>query len=62
LTLFLVPYVRPRAYYGATNFFGGPTSSVNRERLELLEKQNEDASFVILSDLHLDNVEVSESD
>ena len=50
-----------RAYYGTTNFFGGPASSLNRDRLELLERENEDANFVILSDVYLDNVSVSQN-
>jgi len=35
---------------------------VNRDRLLLMEHQNADTSFVILSDVHLDNIIVSESE
>lgn len=46
-----------RSYFGITNFFGGP-SQTNTERLQIIERENEGAKFVILSDVHLDNVTV----
>ncbi|CAJ0953394.1 unnamed protein product [Ranitomeya imitator] len=51
-----------RAYYGNTNFFGGPsaTSVKSSVKLKQLEEENEDAMFVFLSDLWLDQVEVIE--
>lgn len=51
-----------RAYYGNMNFFGGPsTTSVKASaKLKQLEEENEDAMFVIVSDVWLDNVEVME--
>lgn len=51
-----------RAYYGNMNFFGGPsTTSVKASaKLKQLEEENEDAMFVIISDVWLDNVEVME--
>ncbi|CAL8111184.1 unnamed protein product [Orchesella dallaii] len=45
-----------RSYFGAVNFFGGPSTHANRDRLEILEREQEGTTFVILSDLHLDNV------
>ncbi|KAF5892253.1 DNA polymerase epsilon subunit 2, partial [Clarias magur] len=49
-----------KSYYGNVNFFGGPsTTSVKvSAKLKQLEEENEDAMFVIISDLWLDNVEV----
>lgn len=47
-----------RSYFGATNFFGDDLTNANRERLELLERENEGAMFVILSDVHLDDITV----
>lgn len=51
-----------RAYYGNLNFFGGPsTTSVKASaKLKQLEEENEDAMFVIVSDVWLDNIEVME--
>ncbi|KAA8582074.1 hypothetical protein FQN60_008814 [Etheostoma spectabile] len=51
-----------RAYYGNLNFFGGPsTTSVKASaKLKQLEEENEDAMFVIVSDVWLDSVEVME--
>lgn len=51
-----------RAYYGSMNFFGGPSSTSVKAsaKLKQLEEENEDAMFVILSDVWLDNVEVLE--
>lgn len=44
------------------NFFGGPsTTSVKASaKLKQLEEENEDAMFVIVSDVWLDNIEVME--
>lgn len=51
-----------RAYYGSVNFFGGPsTTSVKASaKLKQLEEENEDAMFVIVSDVWLDSVDVME--
>lgn len=51
-----------RAYYGSLNFFGGPSSTSVKAsaKLKQLEEENEDAMFVIISDVWLDNVEVLE--
>lgn len=51
-----------RAYYGNINFFGGPsaTSVKASAKLKQLEEENEDAMFVIVSDVWLDNIEVME--
>ncbi|XP_046874351.1 DNA polymerase epsilon subunit 2 isoform X1 [Hypomesus transpacificus] len=56
------PSSTTRAYYGNTNFFGGPsTMSVKASaKLKQLEEENEDAMFVVLSDVWLDSVEVLE--
>uniref|UniRef100_A0A671V7T5 DNA polymerase epsilon subunit n=1 Tax=Sparus aurata TaxID=8175 RepID=A0A671V7T5_SPAAU len=56
------PSSSTRAYYGNMNFFGGPsTTSVKASaKLKQLEEENEDAMFVIVSDVWLDNVEVME--
>uniref|UniRef100_A0A8D3BAK3 DNA polymerase II subunit 2 n=1 Tax=Scophthalmus maximus TaxID=52904 RepID=A0A8D3BAK3_SCOMX len=53
------PSSATRAYYGNINFFGGPsTTSVKASaKLKQLEEENEDAMFVIVSDVWLDNVE-----
>uniref|UniRef100_A0A9J8BFB5 DNA polymerase II subunit 2 n=1 Tax=Cyprinus carpio carpio TaxID=630221 RepID=A0A9J8BFB5_CYPCA len=51
-----------RAYYGNINFFGGPSSTAVKAsaKLKQLEEENEDAMFVIVSDVWLDRVEVLE--
>uniref|UniRef100_A0AAQ6ANL1 DNA polymerase epsilon subunit n=1 Tax=Amphiprion ocellaris TaxID=80972 RepID=A0AAQ6ANL1_AMPOC len=56
------PSSATRAYYGNLNFFGGPsTTSVKASsKLKQLEEENEDAMFVIISDVWLDSVEVME--
>uniref|UniRef100_A0A7N6FET6 DNA polymerase epsilon subunit n=1 Tax=Anabas testudineus TaxID=64144 RepID=A0A7N6FET6_ANATE len=56
------PSSATRAYYGNMNFFGGPsTTSVKASaKLKQLEEENEDAMFVIVSDVWLDSVEVME--
>uniref|UniRef100_A0A667YLG4 DNA polymerase epsilon subunit n=1 Tax=Myripristis murdjan TaxID=586833 RepID=A0A667YLG4_9TELE len=56
------PSSTTRAYYGNINFFGGPsTTSVKASaKLKQLEEENEDAMFVIVSDVWLDSVEVME--
>uniref|UniRef100_A0A4W6EPI5 DNA polymerase epsilon subunit n=1 Tax=Lates calcarifer TaxID=8187 RepID=A0A4W6EPI5_LATCA len=56
------PSLATRAYYGNLNFFGGPsTTSVKASaKLKQLEEENEDAMFVIVSDVWLDSVEVME--
>uniref|UniRef100_A0A8B9LBR7 DNA polymerase epsilon subunit n=1 Tax=Astyanax mexicanus TaxID=7994 RepID=A0A8B9LBR7_ASTMX len=56
------PSTTTRAYYGNVNFFGGPsTTSVKASaKLKQLEEENEDAMFVVASDVWLDSVEVME--
>ncbi|KAF7656627.1 hypothetical protein LDENG_00038700 [Lucifuga dentata] len=56
------PSSATRAYYGNVNFFGGPstTSVKTSAKLKQLEEENEDAMFVIVSDVWLDSVEVME--
>ncbi|XP_053240512.1 DNA polymerase epsilon subunit 2 isoform X3 [Podarcis raffonei] len=56
------PSTTTRAYYGNTNFFGGPssTSVKSSAKLKQLEEENEDAMFVFLSDVWLDQAEVLE--
>ncbi|KAK7945188.1 hypothetical protein WMY93_000916 [Mugilogobius chulae] len=51
-----------RSYYGDINFFGGPSNiSVKASaKLKQLEEENEDAMFVLVSDVWLDSVEVME--
>ncbi|XP_072320355.1 DNA polymerase epsilon subunit 2 [Eucyclogobius newberryi] len=56
------PAAATRAYYGDVNFFGGPSNmSVKASaKLKQLEEENEDAMFVLVSDVWLDSVEVME--
>ncbi|XP_029349888.1 DNA polymerase epsilon subunit 2 [Echeneis naucrates] len=56
------PSSATRAYYGNMNFFGGPsnTSVKASVKLKQLEEENDDAMFIIVSDVWLDNVEVME--
>ncbi|XP_057200750.1 DNA polymerase epsilon subunit 2 isoform X2 [Triplophysa rosa] len=51
-----------RAYYGNINFFGGPSTTAVKTsaKLKQLEEENEDAMFVVVSDVWLDSVEVLE--
>uniref|UniRef100_A0A8C9G502 DNA polymerase epsilon subunit 2 n=1 Tax=Pavo cristatus TaxID=9049 RepID=A0A8C9G502_PAVCR len=51
-----------RAFYGNINFFGGPSSASVKAsaKLKQLEEENEDAMFVFLSDVWLDQAEVLE--
>lgn len=58
----MFPCFIARAYYGNINFFGGPsTTSVKASaKLKQLEEENEDAMFVVVSDVWLDDVEVME--
>lgn len=57
-----VCFLLHRSYYGNTNFFGGPSSTSVKasSKLKLLEAENEDAMFVFLSDVWLDQAEVLE--
>uniref|UniRef100_H2MC41 DNA polymerase epsilon subunit n=1 Tax=Oryzias latipes TaxID=8090 RepID=H2MC41_ORYLA len=56
------PSSATRSYYGNINFFGGPSSTSVKasSKLKQLEEENEDAMFVIVSDVWLDSVEVME--
>ncbi|XP_002732910.1 DNA polymerase epsilon subunit 2-like [Saccoglossus kowalevskii] len=49
-----------RSYFGSINFFGGPsaTSVKTSQKLKTIEKDNEDAIFVFLSDVWLDQLQV----
>ncbi|OXB64047.1 hypothetical protein ASZ78_001667 [Callipepla squamata] len=56
------PSATTRAFYGNINFFGGPSSASVKASVKLkqLEDENEDAMFVFLSDVWLDQAEVLE--
>uniref|UniRef100_A0A8C8ADS6 DNA polymerase epsilon subunit n=1 Tax=Otus sunia TaxID=257818 RepID=A0A8C8ADS6_9STRI len=56
------PSATTRAFYGNINFFGGPSSASVKAsaKLKQLEDENEDAMFVFLSDVWLDQAEVLE--
>ncbi|OWK53763.1 DNA polymerase epsilon subunit 2 [Lonchura striata] len=56
------PSATTRAFYGNINFFGGPSSSSVKAsaKLKQLEEENEDAMFVFVSDVWLDQAEVLE--
>lgn len=62
LLITLSTFLHCRAYYGNINFFGGPsaTSVKASAKLKQLEEENEDAMFVVVSDVWLDNIEVME--
>jgi DNA polymerase epsilon subunit 2 len=51
-----------RAYFGATNFFGGPAekSVKTSEKLARIEQLNPDAMFVFIADVWLDSAAVQE--
>ena len=51
-----------RSYFGNVNFFGGssPVCAKSSVKLQAMMKENEDAMFVFLSDVHLDNPKVME--
>ncbi|XP_070605001.1 DNA polymerase epsilon subunit 2 isoform X2 [Erythrolamprus reginae] len=67
VTAFGFPPTEPssttRGYYGNINFFGGPssTSVKSSAKLKQMEEENEDAMFVFLSDVWLDQAEVLEN-
>jgi hypothetical protein len=48
-----------RSYHGSVNFFGGSQTAISNERLEVIERQNDGAMFVVLSDVYLDKISVS---
>uniref|UniRef100_A0A8C3MZF6 DNA polymerase epsilon subunit n=1 Tax=Geospiza parvula TaxID=87175 RepID=A0A8C3MZF6_GEOPR len=56
------PSATTRAFYGNINFFGGPSSTSVKAsaKLKQLEEENEDAMFVFVSDVWLDQAEVLE--
>ncbi|XP_013387927.1 DNA polymerase epsilon subunit 2 [Lingula anatina] len=56
------PSKTTRAYFGNINFFGGPsaTSLKMSPKLQQIEQENQDAMFVIVSDVWLDSVKVLE--
>jgi len=49
-----------RSCFGNINFFGGPslTSVKTSAKLQQLESSNDDAMFVFLSDIWLDDIKV----
>ena len=51
-----------RTYFGNVNFFGGPspTNAKNSVKLQAMMAEHEDAAFVFLSDIHLDDAKVME--
>ena len=50
-----------RSFFGNINFFGGPstTSVKSSAKLQQIEEENQDAMFIILSDVWLDQIKVS---
>ena len=54
------PASTTRAHFGQINFFGGPSSScvAVSEKLKQIEQDNQDAMFVFLSDVWLDQAKV----
>ncbi|XP_038066807.1 DNA polymerase epsilon subunit 2-like [Patiria miniata] len=56
------PAEATRAYFGSLNFFGGPspTCAKSSEKLLTIEKDNEEAMFVFVSDIWLDQLRVRE--
>ena len=50
-----------RNYFGNMNFFGGPSPICAKASVKLkqIEQENEEAMFVILSDVWLDQAKVS---
>ena len=53
-------YLISRTYFGNVNFFGGPSSTTAKvsAKLQKMEQENDDAMFVFLSDVWLDDVQV----
>ncbi|XP_033639912.1 DNA polymerase epsilon subunit 2-like isoform X2 [Asterias rubens] len=51
-----------RSYFGSMNFFGGPSPTCAKAstKLQAIEKDNEEAMFVFLSDIWLDQLKVRE--
>ena len=51
-----------RSYFGNVNFFGGPSSSCAKSsvKLQAMMGEQEDATFIFLSDVNLDNPKVME--
>ncbi|XP_078671790.1 DNA polymerase epsilon subunit 2-like [Branchiostoma floridae x Branchiostoma belcheri] len=56
------PAKTTRAYFGNINFFGGPSATCAKAstKLRVLERENEDAMIVFLSDVWLDDSKVME--
>ena len=56
----LCSYAVGRSCFGNINFFGGPspTSVKASSKLQQLESSNDDAMFVFLSDVWLDDIKV----
>ncbi len=50
------------AYFGSMNFFGGPSPTCAKSsiKLQAMMKENKDAMFVFMSDVHLDDQKVTE--
>ena len=50
-----------RSFFGNLNFFGGPscTSVKGSAKLQQIEEENQDAMFIVLSDIWLDQIKVS---
>ena len=60
LSPFLCACAMIRSCFGNINFFGGPsaTSVKASTKLQQLERSNDDAMFVFLSDVWLDDIKV----
>ncbi|CAH1262221.1 POLE2 [Branchiostoma lanceolatum] len=56
------PAKTTRAYFGNINFFGGPSATCAKAstKLRVMERENEDAMIVFLSDVWLDDSKVME--
>lgn len=52
-----------RSYFGNVNFFGGPSSTCAKSsiKLQAMMAEQEDAAFIFLSDVHLDDPKVMET-
>ena len=51
-----------RSFFGNINFFGGPSSTSVKAsaKLQQIEEENQDAMFIVLSDVWLDQIKVGE--
>ncbi|KAK3591288.1 hypothetical protein CHS0354_004337 [Potamilus streckersoni] len=56
------PSASTRNFFGNINFFGGPSNTCAKAsaKLKQIEQENEDAMFIFLSDVYLDQIKVME--